>query len=709
MINILDQIDYDSFVRNQRQFYCSHVKKLKSKQLKKFNKILVRQKPAMQNVGINNKWIMNLSNVNIPREVQHILSLGDKFNLPYGNNEFPMKDLIIDVEYILDKFDDDIKILIRNNCINIITNFVRKKRPLDNKKKQLINMSKQTSNFLKNNKDNILILKADKGNTTVIMNKSDYLETSNNMLNDEFTYKKLNKDPTITIQNKNNKLIDSLIKEGYIVNEQGKKLKTNNATPPKIYFQPKIHKNNKSLRPIVSFVGSPLYGLTDFLANILNGLFVRDEIYVRNSFEFVESISNIEIPRGYQIISLDVISLFTNIPTNVVIDIVDRKWHLIEDKVKIPLQRFTELLTFVFDNSYFQYQEDFYKQTYGLGMGNCLSPICSDLVMQDLQENCIKNLPFQLPFYKRYVDDIITSIPEDQEVTILNVFNSYHPRIQFTIEKENHNTIAFLDVLLIRNEKGIETDWYHKPSFSERFLNYTSEHPLQQKINIINNLKTRALSLSSERFHKKNLKYIEELLLKNNYPLSLIKKVLNRANAQRIMKQNDTTIFCKIPYIEKLSEQIKSTFKGHVTKKEEQVKITLKSENTIKKKFFSKTKSKTKKELKSNVVYDIPCLQCNRSYVGQTGRYLKQRLKEHQNDQKNYLLKANPTALVEHKLETGHGFDFDNAKILQTQVNYKKRLTAEMIEIQRKNKNCVNKRTDIQHLSSAYFNILSTK
>lgn len=338
-------------------------------------------------------------------------------------------------------------------------------------------------------------------------------------------------------------------------------------------------------------------------------------------------------------------------------------------------------------------------------MGNCLSPVCSDLVMQDLQEDCIDKLPFKLPFYKRYVDDVITAIPKNLENCILSNFNSYHPKIQFTIEKENKNCISFLDVLVIRRGNNIITDWYHKPTFSERFLNYTSKHPLKQKINIINNLKNRAFSLSSPEFHIKNLQYIKEMLLRNNYPISLLKKILNN-NTSKSEKLISPIAYCKLPYIDTLSEKIKKTFKDAHTKNNENVKITLKSENTIGKLFFSKIKSKTEKELQSNIIYNIPCAQCEKSYVGQTGRYFKQRLKEHKYDQKNYLIKTNPTALVEHKLGTGHGFDFENATVLQMQSNYRKRLIGEMIEIQ-KNKNCVNKRTDIQNLSNAYFNLLA--
>lgn len=40
-------------------------------------------------------------------------------------------------------------------------------------------------------------------------------------------------------------------------------------------------------------------------------------------------------------------------------------------------------------------------------MGAKISPISSDYVMDDLLERIIPNLPFNLNFIKKYVDDII--------------------------------------------------------------------------------------------------------------------------------------------------------------------------------------------------------------------------------------------------------------------------------------------------------------
>jgi len=46
-------------------------------------------------------------------------------------------------------------------------------------------------------------------------------------------------------------------------------------------------------------------------------------------------------------------------------------------------------------------------------MGSPLPPIIVDLVMQDLETKTIAMLGFQLPFYFRYVDDIVMMVLPD--------------------------------------------------------------------------------------------------------------------------------------------------------------------------------------------------------------------------------------------------------------------------------------------------------
>lgn len=134
--------------------------------------------------------------------------------------------------------------------------------------------------------------------------------------------------------------------------------------------------------------------------------------------------------------------------------------------------------------------------------------------------------------------------------------------MQFTIERESEATIPFLDVLLIRNEDGtISTNWYTKPTSSGRMLNYRSQHPTSQKIAMITNLMFRAIHLSDERFHRENELKITELLTRNNYPTTLVKRVLNQYKRKVLTndagsRDDERTRYYRFPYIQGLSENM---------------------------------------------------------------------------------------------------------------------------------------------------------
>ena len=68
--------------------------------------------------------------------------------------------------------------------------------------------------------------------------------------------------------------------------------------------------------------------------------------------------------------------------------------------------------------------------------------------MEDLEEFVFEKLDFKLPFYFRYVDDTILCVPLHKLQTLIDSFNSFHPRMQFTYEKEINNRISFLDLKL---------------------------------------------------------------------------------------------------------------------------------------------------------------------------------------------------------------------------------------------------------------------
>jgi len=61
-----------------------------------------------------------------------------------------------------------------------------------------------------------------------------------------------------------------------------------------------------------------------------------------------------------------------------------------------------------------------------LPMDSLLSPVIAVLVLQDLEISALKNLPFNLLFYYRYVGDIILTAPSNS----LDSQGKYHNAVQ---------------------------------------------------------------------------------------------------------------------------------------------------------------------------------------------------------------------------------------------------------------------------------------
>jgi len=128
-------------------------------------------------------------------------------------------------------------------------------------------------------------------------------------------------------------------------------------------------------------------------------------------------------------------------------------------------------------------------------MGSPMSSIIADMVMEDLETRALKNFSVELPFYCRYVDGIMLAVPRDKFKNVFDTFNSFHPRLQFTIKISGKN-LNFLDVMIINNNNILEFDVYRKPTFSSKVLSYLSKHPISQKRGVIINMIDRAFLLS---------------------------------------------------------------------------------------------------------------------------------------------------------------------------------------------------------------------
>ena len=173
----------------------------------------------------------------------------------------------------------------------------------------------------------IIIQKVDKGNNFVVfLNKTDYTKRMTEMLSVIDKLKKLNVKPgkELNLLLKHEHKLIYFLKgiENSIVEDLYKSLYLQGSKPKIIYSSYKIHKplvnGFPKLRPILSALNTGTYKSAKFFVPLLRHL-TANEFTLKDSFEFAKIIC--EQDAGLFMASLDVDSLFTNVPLHEIIDI----------------------------------------------------------------------------------------------------------------------------------------------------------------------------------------------------------------------------------------------------------------------------------------------------------------------------------------------------------------------------------------------------
>jgi len=98
------------------------------------------------------------------------------------------------------------QLTMRNKIISHLHRFLHTKTKKNFIEETLISAHRSSQLFLKNNSD-IIFTRADKGNITVAMNKTDYIKRMEVLLNDKMTYSIVKKNPIQSIERQLNNIL----------------------------------------------------------------------------------------------------------------------------------------------------------------------------------------------------------------------------------------------------------------------------------------------------------------------------------------------------------------------------------------------------------------------------------------------------------------------------------------------------------------------
>ena len=149
-------------------------------------------------------------------------------------------------------------------------------------------------------KKEVIVQKSDKGNSVVLVNKSDYIRHIEGNFKDvnkfeKVSWKKVILNFAVNHEEHINKLLRSISKNGCLTEQQYKNVKAVGSNPVILYGICKVHKAIVDVcppfGPILSAIGTPTYKLAKDLVPKIASI-TANEFSVKDTFCFAEEIVN---------------------------------------------------------------------------------------------------------------------------------------------------------------------------------------------------------------------------------------------------------------------------------------------------------------------------------------------------------------------------------------------------------------------------------
>ena len=168
------------------------------------------------------------------------------------------------------------------------------------------------------------------------MNTTDYLREGYRQLNDSNFYTKLKGDPTHKISDKICQTLTQMKNCKLITEKNFDYLDIKDPKAGRFYLLPKIHKKQVPGRPICSSIGHPTCNISKFVDAHIKDYVLNTKSYVRDTQHFISRLKTVgTLPQNALLVTLDVSSLYTNIPNRE--GILAVATHLRRDRTKDPI------------------------------------------------------------------------------------------------------------------------------------------------------------------------------------------------------------------------------------------------------------------------------------------------------------------------------------------------------------------------------------
>ena len=233
-------------------------------------------------------------------------------------------------------------------------------------------------------REDIIITKAGKYGAAVIVDVKGYIKEAERQLNKTKNYRKLQEVPTTTNMKLVNDTIEKFKKQKLINEKVAEDLKRNYPKTPEFYLRPEIHKEGDPGRPIVSTINYHTANSLKYLDYHLQPILKEILSYVKYIQDFLKKLKSKRYTSREPSRTLDVRSLYTNIPNNKGIKAVKESYEKYKEKTvskKVVITFLSLILTlnnFVFNCTH-------YLKSMGCAMGTICYPSYANIFVVNFE------------------------------------------------------------------------------------------------------------------------------------------------------------------------------------------------------------------------------------------------------------------------------------------------------------------------------------
>ena len=248
---------------------------------------------------------------------------------------------------------------------------------------------------------------------------------------------------------------------------------------------------------------------------------------------------------------------------------------------------------------------------------------------------------------KRYIDDYFVFLLSKciSGERLLTIANGLNDNINFILELPNQNQLPFLDTMVSFNpeSKTVSTKLHIKPIHSRCITPWDSHGPIAAKRTILIGETKRAVTCSTDSTSRReSLRQLTDLFVNNGYPKKFVKTTNRNTLSNKSTREDEIKYtYLKLPFI---NEEFKRRALAVVKRSGiDNVRIQFMNGKSSRRAFAPprdrthcpkacetcKCTNKVDRCLNKNVVYKIKCSYCEALYIGETGRTIGTRIKEH--------------------------------------------------------------------------------